>query len=397
MKMKGAYNLIFIIACYFIVNGIYVPAMPNVAEYFHAGGGVVRQSMTLFQLGALISCIAAGFFADSIGKKKFVILGLFTAFAGSCLCLIAPSLNLLMIGRFIQGIGAATGFMMGFALAVDLYEPKETLKIIALNGIIVACASTFAPYIGGYLTHIWGWRVTFLLMAPLFVIALLNTIKSIPKHTPLHNYHTNMRQSLKEYIQVATNKTYLCYAALNSIYIGGLTFSISYLPFFYKNTLNLQESYIGLIIGAAIWLPFGITSIGSTLLYEQFGIEKSIYFALCLSLCGAIIVGLTAYVFQDAIIPNLIGTIMYFLGFGLMYSGSISKSLSVFMNLTTKASSLRTIMISVFAFIGGVGAQYASDKNLMHYALMLVFTTGLAAVFFFARGSNQPDPNENNH
>lgn len=385
--MKGAYNIIFIITCYFIVNGIYVPAMPNVAEYFHTGGGIVRESMTLFQLGALISCIIAGFFADHIGKKKFLVLGLSTAFAGSLLCMLTPNLTLLMVGRFLQGIGAATGFMMGFALAVDLYEPKETLKIIALNGIIVACASTFAPYIGGYLTHLWGWRVPFILMAPLFAIALINSIKTIPKQSLLHN-SLNLKQSLSEYIRVATNKTYICYAVLNAIYIGGLTFSISYLPFFYKNTLNLQESHIGLLVGAAIWLPFGVTSVFSTYLYERIGIDKSIYFALFLSLSGSVLVIFTAHTFQDILLPNLIGTVLYFLGFGMLYSGSISKSLSVFMSLTTKASSLRTIMISVFAFIGGLGAQYASDKNLMYYAAMLAFTTGLASLFFYLRGAS---------
>jgi hypothetical protein len=41
---------------------------------------------------------------------------------------------------------------------------------------------------------------------------------------------------------------------LNGIFIGALTFSISFLPFFFKNIINLSEDYIGLAIGFAIWL-----------------------------------------------------------------------------------------------------------------------------------------------
>ena len=74
--MRVGYNLILIIICYFIVNGIYVPAMPDVADFLAQGGPTVRASMTLFQLGALLDCIAAGFIADCIGKKNFLVSGL---------------------------------------------------------------------------------------------------------------------------------------------------------------------------------------------------------------------------------------------------------------------------------------------------------------------------------
>jgi MFS family permease len=385
MNMKGAYNIIFIIACYFIVNGIYIPAMPNTAEYFSVSGETIRTTMAYFQFGAFIMCIIAGFFADGVGKKNFLLLGLGIAIIGSIICLESSSVTQLMIGRFLQGVGAATGFMMGFALAVDLYKPDETLKIIALNGIIVSIISVIIPYIGGNLTHVWNWRATFIFIIPLFFIALISSIKFFPKEaniqTPL-----DLRKGLLDYAKLLTSKTYVCYAMLNAIFLGAFIFSLSYLPFFYKNSLHLEENIIGLLIGTIIFFPFGLCSIYSVRLYRRFDIDRSIYIGLFICFIGAAIVTITAYTFQESILLNLLGTFIYYGGFGILYSGSISKSLSIYMDLTTKASALRTIMISFLSFIGGFVAQFASDGNLMHYAIVLLFATVLSTLFFLFRG-----------
>jgi DHA1 family bicyclomycin/chloramphenicol resistance-like MFS transporter len=384
--MRGTLNIIFIIACYFAVNGIYVPALPNVAEYFHTSGEIIRETMTFFQLGALISCIIAGFLADSVGKKNFLLLGLCVALIGSVLCLITPNVTFLIIGRFLQGMGAATGFMMGFALAVDLYKPEQTLKIIALNGIIVSCISVLTPAIGGIITSQWDWHATFIFIIPFFVIALINSATQIPKEANIHREPFDLRQGILDYVKISTNRNYICYAILNALGIGTLTFSMSFLPFFYKDSLHVQANEIGILIGLSIFLSFGLSSIYSIRMYKKFGIDKSIYLGLFTSFAGASLMILTAYAFPRALMPNIIGTILFYLGFGTFYSGSISKSLRIFMDLTTKASSLRTIMISFFSFIGGLTAQYANEKNLMHLAIVLMATTLLNTLFFISRG-----------
>jgi DHA1 family bicyclomycin/chloramphenicol resistance-like MFS transporter len=383
--MKGAYNLILMIGCYFMVNGIYVPAMPNIAEYFHVEGTSIRETITIFQAGALLSCILAGFFADYIGKKNFLLIGLSTATLGSLTCLVASDINFLLLGRFMQGMGAATGFMMGFALAVDLYKPHETLKIIALNGIITSMISVFIPFIGGNLTEFWDWRATFIFITPLFAFALINSARSIPSSANVAKSDLDLSQGMREVVLLSTNKTYLGYAMLNGIFVGALTFSISFLPFFFKNIINLSEDYIGLAIGFAIWFPFGISSIYSVKLYDKFGIDKTISYALFICFASAVALIFTALFFQTQTLIILAFIYTYFLGFGLMYSGSITKSMSIYKELTTKASAIRTIMISFFSFCGSLLAQIANDTELLHLAFALTGTVILSMLFFVFR------------
>jgi MFS family permease len=172
---------------------------------------------------------------------------------------------------------------------------------------------------------------------------------------------------------------------LNGIFIGALTFSISFLPFFFKNIINLSEDYIGLAIGFAIWFPFGISSIYSVKLYDKFGIDKTITYALFICFASAVALIFTALFFQTQTLIILAFIYTYFLGFGLMYSGSITKSMSIYKELTTKASAIRTIMISFFSFCGSLLAQIANDTELLHLAFALTGTVILSMLFFVLR------------
>ncbi|MBP6985839.1 MAG: MFS transporter [Alphaproteobacteria bacterium] len=384
--MRIGYNLILIIIGYFIVNGIYVPAMPDVADFFGADGSTVRASMTLFQLGALLACIAAGFIADSIGKKNFLVSGLATAVLGSLMCLSAGNLELLFVGRFLQGAGSAIGFMMGFALIIDIYEPQNRLKLFALNGVMLSLASISTPYIGGNLVKMFNWRASFVFILPVFAFALFNVIKDVPAKANIRKPTFSPMQDLLDYIRVFTNRTYFCYVVINAIFIGCITYCISFLPFFLGKTFHLTEDYIGIFIGITIWMPYGIGSYYSVKIYNKFGVDNVLGFGHIVCAITAVSMIFMAYAFETQLLMIAGIMTMFFLGFGIMYTGSISQSMGVFLDLTTKASSLRTILISFFAFFGGLGAQYSSDNNLMYLAIAMIVTATLSSLFFVFRG-----------
>ncbi|MBP6985824.1 MAG: MFS transporter [Alphaproteobacteria bacterium] len=382
--MKGAYNIIMMIGCYFMVNLVFLPALTNVELYFQIDGHTARSAVTYMQFGAVFSCVVAAFFADYIGKKRFLIVGLSLALLGTLVCATTSSFMIFNVGRFLQGMGAATGFMMGFAFAVDLYEPEKTLKIIALNGVITSLVSVFTPYIGGKLTTIWGWRATFIFMIPFFILTIFNSYKNIPSTTKNENTSLNFLKSLYEIKQLFSSRLYIGYAVLNGMLLGAVVYCLNLFPFFYKKTFGLQEDEVGIIIGVTIWFSFGLMSLLSVYLYELFGIDRTIYlgFSICLSV-SLVLGGIFIFTPMDLyIFISLI--FMFCAGFGLIYSGSISQSMSVYKDLTTKASALRTVMLSFFPLLGSIAAQYSPDDNVYYLAGGLL--TGVVfSLFFFVR------------
>lgn len=386
--MKLEYNLILIIACYFITNTIFLPSMPSIAQTFAASSESVKVTMTVFQVGAVIACILSGFFADFIGKKNFLLIGIAFAIVGSFTCLFAINLELLIIGRFLQGIGAAVGFMMGFALAVDLFDSAGALKIIALNGVVVSIISIFMPYFGGAITQYLHWQLTFIVTIISWIFVFIVSYKIIPKIANLRS-ELHILKSAKNYLKIIINRTFFCYAILNSIFFAGFLFSLSYLPFFYANVLHLSANSIGILIGISVFMSFGIFSVFSVKLYQKFGVDGSIKIGLGLSIFSGAFILLTMYLGYHSLLIMFVATCLYFSGFGTIYSGSISKSLSVFKDQTVTASALRTILISIFSVIGSYLAQSAKDESIFSFGLILITTAILSSIIFSLRVKNK--------
>lgn len=388
--MLNAYNIILMIACYFTSNIIFAPTLPHITSYFGSPEQLVKATMVFYQFGALISCIIAALFADYLGKKNFLVFGLTVAIIGSLICYLSPTIEVLIMGRFIQGFGGAAGFMMGFALATDLFEYDVTLRIIGLNGVITALAGTVSPYVGGAISENYSWRDTFLVVISLFAITLLVSYFRLPPESNIRKPQLEMGRSLKEVLTIITSRKYLAYATLNGILITGFIFSVSFIPFYFGSAYGLNSTEIGLMIGLAMWLTFGIASQFSTHLYKAIGVVQGVRLALFITLMGGILMAVdsTFGISDSSLVIAIFALIIYCVGFGLLYAGSISESMHVFMELTTKASAIRTVMLTVGSLVGAVSSEHMDGHVLGSFAFMLIAISVSAIFMFSIRGKS---------
>jgi predicted MFS family arabinose efflux permease len=384
--MINIYNILLIISCYFTANFIYAPTLSLVASDFGVSSDLAKATMTLFQAGALISCIIAALFADFLGKKNYLVFGLTLATLGSVICIFAPNIYLIMLGRVLQGFGAAVGFMMGFALAVDLFKPEETLKIVAINGITVSVISVISPYLGGYLAETLSWRAVFIFIAPFFLIAQIASYRYLPSQANIRQAQLFLKKNLVESGTILVSRRYLAYASLNGILSCGLLFSMSFLPFYYTTHFQFSSDIVGLILGSTLFISFGLASILSIRFSRAMGTDNVIRMGLTVNLCGGLLMGLNAFAFPRSVELNIIALIMYGYGFGTLYAGSISESMRVFLQLTTKASAIRTVMLTVGSFLGTFIAQNANDQYLSNLAITLTLTSAAGIFMFSIRG-----------
>jgi MFS transporter, DHA1 family, multidrug resistance protein len=378
-------SIIFMISCYFIANFIYVPVLTGVATYFHGSDEAIKATMTFYQIGGVITCIIAGLFADFVGKKNFVVAGLILGTIGSITCFLSNSIEMLVVGRTIQGLGATSGFMMGFAVAVDLFETKRVIEIFALNGIIIAIICVVAPTIGGLLDSTFSWRGPFLVMPFVFLGATVACFYGLPAKANVRTSAVALAENLKEFGIIVTNLRYLSYALINSFFLASLAFSLSFLPFYYKS-LGFSGNQIGLLIGTVMFLPFGVASILSPKLYNRIGVDNSIKSGMYVCATAAMALLFNAYILNDYL-PLTFGLIgLFFCGFGSIYSGTIAESLRVFKNATTKASSFRTITLAICSMAGAYVAQHFNDNNLVDLGFTYLIISSLAIAMFSLRG-----------
>jgi len=147
-------------------------ALPPIGREFKTDAIILGWIATSYLLAAGMFSVPFGRIADIKGRKKVFIAGLFVYSIGSFLSGIAPSAELLIVFRVIQGIGGAMIFATGVALITSVFPPSERGKAIGINTGSVYVGLSVGPILGGFLTQNFGWRSVFLINVPLGLIAL---------------------------------------------------------------------------------------------------------------------------------------------------------------------------------------------------------------------------------
>ncbi len=117
--------------------------------------------------------VVAGRTADRIGSRRVFFFGLGVFCFGSLLCGVAPSVATLIIGRVIQGAGAAAVLPASLGLLLTSYSKEQRSQVVALWGGIGALAVATGPSLGAVLITAFSWRAAFYVTLPVGLIAWL--------------------------------------------------------------------------------------------------------------------------------------------------------------------------------------------------------------------------------
>jgi DHA1 family bicyclomycin/chloramphenicol resistance-like MFS transporter len=144
-----------------VALNIYLPALPAVQQAFAASVSDVQLTLSVALLAFATSLLFYGPASDRFGRRPVLLVGIGLFLLGTLLCLVAPSLGLLIAGRAIQSIGMAAGFIISRAIVSDLYPTEKMARMIAYLTMVMVVGPTVAPFIGGLLVAHYGWHSLF--------------------------------------------------------------------------------------------------------------------------------------------------------------------------------------------------------------------------------------------
>lgn len=116
---------------------------------------------------------ATGYLSDAAGTKRVYLAAMALLTGASAMCMIAPTVSLLVVMRITQGIGGGALWPISFAIAYRAFPPAERGRATAVIGVPVLLAPALGPVAGGYLTTMFGWRAIFAINIPVGVAALI--------------------------------------------------------------------------------------------------------------------------------------------------------------------------------------------------------------------------------
>lgn len=164
-------------------------AFPDISSSF-SGSGRDALSWVLDGYFVVIAAllVPAGGLADRFGHRRVFLLGLAGFTAASLLCALAPSLELLIAFRVLQGIGAAMIVPTSLAIVLDSYPLERRATGLGIWGAAAAAAAAIGPTLGGALVDLSDWRLVFLVNLPLGFAALLAGRRSLVER-PVRDSH----------------------------------------------------------------------------------------------------------------------------------------------------------------------------------------------------------------
>ena len=167
---------------------MYIPSLPRLAQALDTTVPAVQLTLSVYLLGFALSQLFYGPIADRYGRKPAILIGIALYIVGSAICMSAGSIDVLVVGRFIQALGAAFGQVLGRAVIRDVITPAESARVLAYATVIMAGTSLISPTIGGFITVFFDWPYIFAVLLAYaslyFLIVLFWFRESVPILNP---------------------------------------------------------------------------------------------------------------------------------------------------------------------------------------------------------------------
>jgi EmrB/QacA subfamily drug resistance transporter len=147
-------------------------ALPRIAEHFTADIPTVQWVSLSYVLSTSALLMPMGRLSDMLGRKLVFSLGFIVFICGAAAGGFAQSLNVIIISKVVQGIGASAISANGMAMVAEIFPDNERGKALGLYMTIIGVGAISGPILGGILVSSLGWRAIFFASVPVGALAL---------------------------------------------------------------------------------------------------------------------------------------------------------------------------------------------------------------------------------
>jgi DHA1 family bicyclomycin/chloramphenicol resistance-like MFS transporter len=350
---------------------MYLPALPMIARDLHATQGQVEWSMTTFFLGLMLGQPFYGPLSDRFGRRPPLFVGMMLFVLASVACSLAASAPVLIVGRFLQGVGAGSAIAISAATIRDRYTGHEAARLLALRVMVLGLSPILAPVLGAALIGVMSWRFIFWFAAGYGLLSTAMLLLIPETREPEHRTTTRIGYVLGVYGRLARDRTFA--GAVGVVALMQLAFS-AYIA---------DSSFVFIKIDHATPWLYGVIYASNALgfislaqltpnLMKRFKAEHLIVAGAALQASMAVVI-LACALSGHIQVPVLVGPLFLFLAsFGLVGGPAVVTALRDHGSVAGTASSLLSLLQWGAAAIGsGLVAAFANGTALPMTGVMM--------------------------
>lgn len=337
----------------------YIPSLPAITKAFNSTEASIQLTISIFMFGLSISHVFYGPLSDKIGRKPPLMFGVGLSILGSLLCFLAPTVSILILGRFLQGFGIGCCNSVGRSLVRDLFTDRLLAKIGSYVGVVSIFIMAASPTLGGFIQEQAGWRANFLFLLVFGVLVWILAFSILPEtNKQLNPEATKIQVMARNYFTLLRSKAFLGYTLCACFAFAGMVSYLTIAPFLFQGVLGLSPLEFGRLtffIAGAICF--------SGIVNSQLVMHKGIAFMVCMGVLFMIAGGLSLL-----IITMLGWSQVHF----IMFPIALFSAGAGFTFINAFAGAFHPFP----KMAGTVGALYASMQDLS-----AALTSGFIAVF----------------
>ena len=166
--------------------------------------------LSFFVAGMAAGTLIVGPLSDSFGRKPIIYYGASLYIFTSAVCVLSPSLEVILISRFLQGVGASAPRVVAQALVRDFYKGREMARISSFIMIIFALVPAIAPLLGSFVMLAFNWRFIFLMFIAFVAVSTMWMALRIDESvTKEKRIEFNLKQVVLAFREVLSNQMIL--------------------------------------------------------------------------------------------------------------------------------------------------------------------------------------------
>lgn len=351
------------------MTDLYLPAFPEMKEYFGTTASLIQLSLTFGMIGLAGGQLLIGPLSDKYGRRYPLTLSMVVFVLSTLACLLSPNVGVFIAFRLLQGVSAAGGVVISRAIAVDLYKGKEFTRFFSLLSAVQGLAPIIAPVIGGLLLEVMDWRGTFIVLLLIgvgIVIASLRFQESLPVEKRSGG---SIWATFTSFKTVMKNKRFVYYLFIQSFVMGVLFAYISSSPFIFQVHYGLSP-----VAFSCCFACNAIAIMMGNLCVSRFGSQRKALSigACCLPVAALVLAGVLSLGVSVVYVEMLLLLLLFCVG--MVMPTSVSLALDMERENTGNASA----MLGFFQFLfGGLAAPLVGMGEVIHSSGLVMLIASL--------------------
>ncbi|WP_353275318.1 multidrug effflux MFS transporter [Wolbachia endosymbiont (group A) of Pipizella viduata] len=370
--------LILSLIAKFIEIDISVPSFPDMVHYFNISEGTIQLTIAYNFLGFCIGGLFFGPLSECYGRRRIMIIGNTLLLIGAVGCVFAPSIFLLLISRFVQGIGVSTSVVV-FAIVADSYKGDEAVKFIGIMNSVLTVVMAIAPVLGSFINEIVGWRGNYATVAILCLISWVLLLFLLPE-TKKDRDAFSLKKIMKDYRKLLSSPRFVTLSLMSSLFSAAYMSFITCGPFLYMKTFGLSSTIYALHQGAIVGC-FSLISLFAGKILQKLGAIWCVISGTSVGAIGSLLLVIFSIIVPHSFYLVTLSMIIFSIGYAICQPVIFNASINVFPEIKGTASSavsfIRAFIMAIFIGL----TSYVYNGQAISVAVLVLSAIVLELVF----------------